>query len=257
MTGAMGFEAVLPTLLGSVRILALFTAAPVFSHKTVPARVRAGLAAAVALAIAPNVPLEASVAQGLLGLGGVFFQEVVLGLALGFSVRLFFAAFDLLGEFVSIQGGLGAATVLDPTSGASSLALASTFRVFTVLVFLAVDGHHDVLRAVAHSYEILPVGGGLPDSEVFLGFARLGGGIFEIAVRFAAPITVAMLVSNFGVGILGRSIPQPNLMMIQLPAHVAITLALLLLASGALLTQMRDDLGDWTQRSLGVLVGAG
>lgn len=257
MNDAAGFEAIITTLLGSVRILALFTAAPVFSHRAVPARVRVGLAVTVSVAIAPAIPTDAATGAGLLGLGGMFIQELVLGLALGFTVRLFFAAFDLLGEFISVQGGLGAATVLDPTSGASSLALATTFRVFTVLVFLAVEGHHDVLRAVAISYERFPVGGGLPDSEVFLAAARLGGDIFEIAVRFAAPVTVAMLVSNFGVGILGRSIPQLNLMMVQLPAHVAITLGLLLLASGALLTRMGDDFGVWTERSLGVLIGAG
>ena len=246
------FEVTLAVLVASLRILALFTAAPLFGHSAVPVRVRVAFAVVVSAAVAPSVELP--LGSGSVAWGGLVLQESLIGLALGFSMRLIFAAFDLLGEFVSIQGGLGAATVVDPASGASSLALATTLQTFMLLVFLAMDGHHDVVRAAAHSYAVLPPGGGLPAAGAFLGIAKLGGEIFAMAARLAAPFTVAMLVSNIAVGIMGRAIPQLNLMMLQLPAHVAMTLGLLLLGAGTLVDAARGDLAAWPERSLGLLV---
>lgn len=255
MIASPGLDEALFWTLASIRLLALFVSAPVFSHSAVPVRARLGLALLVAIALAPSDLRPAEGAATPLDLAGIAFGEALIGLSLGFAVRLLFAAFDLFGEFVSVQGGLGAATVLDPASGSSSLALATTFQAFAMLAFVLMDGHHALLRAAALSYERLPIGGGAPEAAAFLAVVGLGASIFEIAFRLAAPITVAMFVSNVGVGILGRAIPQLNLMMLQLPAHVAITLVLLMLGAGALLRAAADQLLLWTERSASAVLG--
>ena len=243
------------TLLASVRVIAMFQIVPVFSHAGIPIRARTALAFAIVWLVAPEVPAELFAAPSL-ALAAFVLQEAMIGLLLGFAASLLFAAFDLLGEFISIQGGLGAASVVDPSSGASSVALASTLHTFALLAFVALDGHLELLRAVALSYEHLPVGGGGPDVSAHLAVVRLGGAMFEIGFRLAAPIAVTMMISNLGVGILGRVIPQLNLMMLQLPAQVALSLGLVMLGAGHLMDATRQLAEPWPERVLRAVVGA-
>jgi len=221
-------------------------------------RVRVALAAAIAwagLASWPAVPpppgLEA------LGVGMVAAREALIGAALGFATGLVFYGFDLLGEFASIQGGLGAAAVLDPSSGASSVVLSSLLQMVGLMVLLAMDGHHTMLRGLSLSFQRIPIGAPFPDVTRLGELAGLGALIFQVAVRLAAPITVAMLVSNTAVGMLGRAIPQLNLMALQLPAHVAVTLLLIGVGAGPLTSAMSRSLEDGMARALQVVLGGG
>ena len=237
--------------LRGLRPLGLATTAPVFSDVVVPVRVRLAIGALVGLSIGPLPPPELA-DVGPLGLAPVVLQELLIGAAIGFALRLFFAAVELAGEVASLQGGLGAASVIDPSSGISSTALSSLLRWTTLLVFMALEGHHEVLRALELSYEKLPLGDGLLGSATLLFVARLGSGIFEAAFVLAAPITVAMLVSNLAVGILGRTIPQLNLILLQLPAHIAFTFGILLMGAGAWVSAAGSHLESWMRL---VLVG--
>jgi flagellar biosynthetic protein FliR len=245
--------------LAMVRLLALFLVAPVFSHSVVPMRVRAALAFATTWATAD---LWSGAELPLLEVGpalAAVAHEALVGATLGFATGLVFSGIALLGEFASIQGGLGAATVLDPTSGASSVVLTSLTQVFAIVVFLALDGHHVVLHALLLSFEGLPLGGSgaTLDPEVFSAVASLGALIFEVAVRLAAPITAVMLLSNVAVGMLGRAIPQLNLMALQLPAHIGLTLLILGLAAGPFTDAMAETLSRLTERAIGVTFGMG
>ncbi len=231
MTGNPAFDELVAWMLGSLRLLALFVAAPFFGHETLPTRVRLGFALLVTLVVAPDVG-ALSADLGVIGSAGIALREVLLGLALGFPIRVLFASFDIFGEFASVQGGLGAATVVDPSSGASSVALATLFQTVGLLAFLAIGGPEAVLQAAARSYDVVPLAPTALEPGAFLGAVQTGSAMFEIAVRLAAPITAAMVVANLAVGILGRLIPQLNLMLVQLPANVALVLSLLMLGAG-------------------------
>ncbi len=239
-----------------VRIVALFVTAPLFSHALIPMRVRAGLAFAVALAAgtrfgeAPD-PALLSGAEAT----ALVVREALVGILLGFASGLVFSGLALMGEFASIQGGLGAATVLDPMSGSSSVVLTSMIQLFGVLTFLAIDGHHEVLRGLALSFAVFPVGQMTMDVAAFETVAKLGSVIFRVAVHLAAPITAAMVISNVAVGILGRAIPQLNLMALQLPAHVATTLLILGLGAAPLTDVMARTLRGFTDEAIGAVLG--
>ncbi len=243
------------TLLASVRVIAMFQIVPVFSHSGVPIRARTALALVITWLVGPTVPTDIF-ASPALGLAAFVLQEAAIGLLMGFAATLLFAAFDLLGEFISIQGGLGAASVVDPASGASSLALATTLRTFALLAFVALDGHLELLRALALSYDHLPVGEGGPEAAAFRAVVGLASSMFEIGFRLAAPIAVTMLITNLGVGILGRVIPQLNLMMLQLPAQVALSLGLVMLGAGHLIDATREWAEPWPEMVLRAVIGA-
>jgi flagellar biosynthetic protein FliR len=242
--------------LAGVRLLALFLSGPVFGHALVPVRVRVGLAFAVAWASAPSLA-GALPPPETLPLALAVLQEALVGALLGFATSLVFSGLALLGEFASIQGGLGAAAVLDPTSGASSIVLSSVVQVFATLLFLGMDGHHLVLRAVRLSFEHFPPGAAALPLANLAAVAELGAVVFEVAVRLAAPVTAVMLVSNLAVGILGRVIPQLNLVALQLPGHVGVTLLVLGLGAGPLTDALADTLQRVTERAVAAAVGGG
>lgn len=256
MSIELGTGLVLAYALGSIRVLALLTAAPIFGHLAVPVRVRAALAPLVLVATGappalPFDPVEATPAVLFLAAGA----EVVIGITLGFATRLVFAAFSLFGDFVSVQSGLGHARVLDPSTGSTSVALATLFDLFLIAIYLSIGGHLFLLEGVVHSFEALPVGGPGLGAGPFVQIAQLGGRIFEIAAQLAAPVTVAMMVSNAALGILARAIPQLNLMMLQLPAHVALGLILLGLGSGSFVRAAARELEGWSHHVLGAVLG--
>lgn len=239
-----------------VRIIALTVTAPFFSHKLVPMRVRMGLAFGIALAAGTRFGTAPDPALlNVVSIWGLVAREILIGALLGFASGLVFSGLALMGEFASIQGGLGAARVLDPMSGSSSVVLTSMIQLFGVLIFLAIDGHHQILRGLALSFAVFPVGqmGFAPD--VLESVVRLGGEIFRVAVHLAAPVTAAMIISNVAVGILGRAIPQLNLMALQLPAHVATTLLILGLGAGPLSDVMARTIQSFTDEAIGAVLG--
>lgn len=253
MSVAISMEAVIGFGLALTRMLGVFLFAPVFGHTVVPFRVRLVLAVSVAWFVTPH--LSATGLSVDLGLGLALLREVVIGVALGFAAQLVFTGFALMAEMASIQGGLGAASVLDPANGANSVVLTSLVGAFALFVFLSAEAHHDLLRAAWLSFEHLPPGGSENLVPGFAGMAGLGRGIFDLAVRLAAPFTAVMLVMNLGVGILGRAIPQLNLMSIQLPAQVGITLLLIALGAGPLVESMAEAMKLQAPIGLETLLG--
>lgn len=242
--------------LASVRILAMFMAAPIFGHNAVPIRIRVIIGLAFALITAPLVESPAAVGSlDALTLGALVANEVLIGASIGFGIRLIFMVFAPLGEVISIQGGLGAANVLDPTYGTTSPVIGTLLQAGGVVLFLAIDGHHALLRGLSGSFERLPLGDSMLGPNQFSAIVALGGSIFDVAVRLAAPVMVVIFVTNVGVGLLGRAIPQLNLMAIQLPAQIAITLAILALAAAPLAQAIVKVLDQGTRNAFSAVLG--
>jgi len=242
--------------LATVRVLTFTLIAPFFGHVSVPLRVRVAMSVAIAALVAPLVaPLAPPPDAGPLLLAGVVGREAMIGGALGLGLRIVFDVFSPVGELVSLQGGLGAANLLDPSSGASSAVLGVLFQIFSLVVFLAVDGHHALLRGLVGSFERMPVGGPALAAGVFGALGDLGAAVFDVAAQLAAPVTIVMLVVNVGVGILGRAVPQLNLMAVQLPGHIALTLLILALTANVFGETVADILTAHVEDVLAIFLG--
>ena len=253
MTTQISLDLLLTGLLAGVRLVTLLGASPLFGHLAVPPRLRVAIALGISLGLMP--PAVPGLAElPAMSLGAAVIREALIGLALGFVVRVIFASFTLLGELVAIQGGLGAARVLDPANGAPTVALGRAFQTFALFVFLSIGGHQELIRAAAHSFAILPVAGVGPGVQYAV-VAQTGGAIYDAAGRLALPVTAAMLVTNAGVGLVGRAIPQLNLMSVQLPAQVAFLLVLLSFGAQPLIEGMARLLTDWTHAAPELALG--
>ena len=253
---ALAPELLLTGLLATVRVVVLVTVAPLFAHLAVPIRVRSAMALVIALVLTPTLPAPA-LAQPvqLASLGLAVLGEVAVGAALGFATRLVFDAIGFFGGLYATQCGLGAASVIDPSSGASSTAPSMLLEAIAMLIYLGIDGHHALLRAAAASFEVLPPGGGGPGPESMLAIATLGSQVFSIGAALAAPVTVAMLVANLALGVLGRALPEMNLMMVQIPAHVMLGFALLLAGATPLGRTLVTTLATYSERAIAAVLG--
>lgn len=210
-----------------VRILGVLMAAPVFGHRATPARVKIGLGIFIALVLAPTLPPPPDIALGSWQGLFVLAQQILIGIAIGFVVRIAFAAADTAGEIIGLQMGLGFATFFDPQTAGQSLVLARFFNMLAVLLFLAVNGHLLLLDVLAGSFHSLPVGPNPLAAEGFRAVAAFGSTIFSIGLQLALPLIAIMLMTNLALGILTRASPQLNIFAIGFPITLSVGLTAL------------------------------
>ncbi len=204
------------------RILGLIAAAPLFGNSAVPASVKVSLGILLALIIAPTVP--ALPAADPLSMAGLLIvtQEMVVGLAMGFSIRVVFAAVEMAGEISSLTMGLGFATFFDPLSQGRSSAISQFLALLATMAFLAANAHLVLLSALAESFVSLPISAVAVQGGGFRLLAEWGGKIFGAGVQISLPIVAALLLTNIALGILTRAAPQLNLFGIGFPITLGI-----------------------------------
>jgi flagellar biosynthetic protein FliR len=209
------------------RILGLIGAAPVFGNTSFPISAKVGLGVMLALIIAPTVP--ALPAADPLSMAGVMIlaQELLIGLAMGFSMRIVFAAVEMAGEVASMTMGLGFATVFDPQSKGRSSAVSQFIALVATMAFLSVNGHLALLEVLAESFVSLPVTATPMSSSMPLQLVKWGSVIFSTGLQLSLPIVAALLITTVALGILTRAAPQLNIFGIGFPISLGVGLLLL------------------------------
>ena len=200
-----------------LRVLAVFTSAPVFSAKAVPVRTKVGLAFVVALCLQPLlanqplVPLNSSAALGAV------LQQVLVGLAIGLAVRIVFSAIEVAGEVVGLQMGLNFAGFFDPTTNAQSSTVGRFFGNTTMLLFVVMGGHLMLLQAVIASFNTFPVGASAFESVNRMQLHELGAVVFRYGLWIALPMIGMLIFINIVLGFISRIAPQMNAFAIGFP----------------------------------------
>ena len=209
------------------RILGLLMVTPVFGHRAVPARVKIGLGVFITLIVAPTLPPMPDV--GLGSWHGLFIlvQQFLIGLAVGFVIRIAFAAVEAAGEIVGLQMGLGFASFFDPQSAGQTLVLSRFFNMLAVLVFLAVNAHLLLLGVLVDSFQSLPVSPQPLSAAGFHNVAAFGSTVFAVGLQLALPLIAILLMTNLALGILTRSAPQLNIFAIGFPITLGVGLIVL------------------------------
>lgn len=207
------------------RVAGLMLIAPIFGSRLVPLRVRGALAVFLAVALLPAVPVaSAAEAQGFRQPGWLllaFGMETAVGFLIGLAAQFVFAGVQMAGQLAGIQMGVGLANLIDPQTQERVTSLAQWMNISALFLFLTLDGHHMLIRAVAESLSLLPIG--VPA----LGGAGIGiiltmaGGIFVVAMKLASPVLVLILMINGALGVLTKMIPQLNVMVVGFGLNVA------------------------------------
>ena len=181
----------------------------------------------LASGLAQTVPMDAGYILYVI-------HEVLAGLLLGYVFYLFFAVAQISGAFVDLQMGFGMANIIDPMTGVSA-PLTGNFKYFLLLaVFLAMNGHHYMLSALMDSYEWLPMAGDLYAAIAAGGLteqlAKTVATTFLLGFQLAAPVLVAMFLTDVGLGFLAKTAPQFNVFVIGLSLKILVGLMVMLVS---------------------------
>ena len=200
-----------------IRIGALVMVMPVLGGIFVPAKVRILLALTLTLVIAPVLP--DSPALDLISFSGLMLivRELLIGIAIGFVVQLVFDAIALGGQVIAMSMGLGFAVFIDRQHGINIPVLGQLFMMLGMLLFLSLDGHLTMIRLLADSFQLLPIGlSGL--SQLAIGdILQWAGQVFVVAAKIALPAVTALVCVNLSFGVMSRAAPTLNLFAVGFP----------------------------------------
>jgi len=210
-----------------VRLLALMGTAPLFSESTIPALVKVGLAALLTVAISASLPPMPAVAPSSYAGLWLLAQQVLIGVTLGLSMRMVFAAVQTAGEFVGLQMGLSFASLFDPATGANTAVLSRLFNIVAMLVFLALDGHLLLLAALIRTFQTLPVAVIQLNSNGLEVYTKWGETVFVSGLIMALPLIASLLTINLAMGILNRASPQLSVFSVGFPISLSVGLAII------------------------------
>lgn len=210
-----------------VRILAFLAASPIWNQRGVPRQSSILLGALMAFVIAPALPPMPDTPIVSVGGLGILVQEILIGIAIGFVLRVTIAVVQAAGEFIGLQMGLAFATFFTPGVG-NTMVLSRIFQMITLLMFLALNGHLIALEILTNSFYTLPVGGPRLDGGAGEIIARWGGAIFTSGILLALPLIVSLLIINLTLGVLNRASPQLSIFSIGFPMTLLTGVVLLM-----------------------------
>jgi flagellar biosynthetic protein FliR len=235
------------------RVLGVIAAAPIFSHSAIPNQVKLGFGIILTLIIVPTLPtlphFEIFSFQGLL----ILIQQLLIGVAIGFSMRLVFSGVELAGQLIGMSMGLGFASFYDPQSQGQSTAVNQFLVLLAMLIFLSLDGHLLIITAVANSFVTMPISvssSGINPMKI----AMWGETIFSSGLLLALPAVTALLITNMALGILTKTAPQLNLFGIGFPVTLSIGFVVLALALPGMLKPIENFIEQGTSNMAQVAV---
>ncbi len=235
-----------------VRILSWLSVDPMLGNRSAPASIRVAFGFVLTLAVAPVLPEMPKVpllsGEGVLLLG----QQIVIGLSLGFVLRLVFAAIEFSGQFMGLQMGLSFATLFDPVNGAQTPVLSQFMVLLTILILFASNGHHQVVIAVVDSFKQVPVSAEPMSARGFYSILYWSASLFSTGLQIALPVSAALLASNLAIGMMSRAAPQLNIFAVGFPLTLAAGFFVLYMAIGYFPSMIERVWGD----ALGVMAAA-
>jgi flagellar biosynthetic protein FliR len=203
------------------RIVGVLLADPIFASSSLPRRFKAGLALVLTVLLAPVLPSAPIVpivsAQGLT----ILVQQLLIGLSIGFVMRLTIAAVEMAGLVMAMQMGLGFALFYNPQSGTQEAGVSMLLSMFVYLLFFTFNGPQILLATLADSFHTLPVGLSLPMSGWKL-LVEWGGHVVSWGLWMSLPVVGALMVTNLAIAVMTRAAPQFNVFSFGFPLTLLI-----------------------------------
>lgn len=224
-----------------LRMMAFIFAMPLFGAGSVPAPVKVLFSIALTVIIAPLAVTKAAssmaVSEDVILWAA---RELTIGIFLGFLMRMYFFAVSVAGEMIGISSGLATAQIFNPSLGATSNVIEQLQIMMATLLFLALNGHHFFIEGVMKSFETLPIG---IFSLNLDGFQSAGAMLRDVTIfglKIAAPIMVSIFLTHLAMGILGKAVPQINVLVTSLQVTIIVTFIVMIVAIPANTTTMTE-----------------
>lgn len=222
-----------------LRMIAFIVSSAIFGSPTLSTPVKVLLSVVISLLLFPivkvgNVNYDL-ISNEIISLAA---RELIVGLSLGFLTRLFFFIVTMTGDLVSMSVGLSASQMYNPMMGSNGNSIDQFYSTLGTLVFLAINGHHMLLSAIAQSYELVPVSVLSLKVGPFAEMAAYGTEVFVMAIKMCAPVLVTILLVNLAMGILGRAVPQINVLVTSMPVTIMLGMAVVFICLPLLVLEM-------------------
>ena len=212
-------------LLVLIRVSVVIFLFPVFASPMFPVRVKAALALILALLLYTIVPVNpVSLPADAVGVMVLMVSELLIGLTLGFSVRLLFSAAQLGGQLISFQMGFAIINVFDPQTGSQSSIIDQIAFWVIFLVFLLLNGHHAFIASLVESFESLPLGAVRLKGPLIQALIGMLADMFVLGLKISSPALAALLFASAGFGICAKFAPQMNILIAAFPLKIIVGL---------------------------------
>jgi flagellar biosynthesis protein FliR len=243
---------ILAVALGAARATPIVWMVAPLGGPRLPTPVRVGLALLLAALASPALVASAAAAAlaqaSAVTLALALAREVLVGLCLGFVASAAFRAAEIAGRLGDTLRGANVAEILVPTAEERSSPLGVLYLLLATIIFLQIGGVPRLCDALLESYRVLPVGGGLE-----VGAARRAAAVVTVAsarliasgVALAAPVIVALWLTDLALGLVARAAPQVPVYFIGLPLKGLLAIGLVLLGLGTLQAAIAGDLASW------------
>jgi flagellar biosynthesis protein FliR len=225
------------------RVSGLTMTAPIYGSKEVPMRVRALLALALAALIMPSqwnvaVSYPGNTLNYLVLIGG----ELVVGTCLGLGIMIIVYGMELAGEIIGYVGGLMIAEAYDPTADMSTPILSRVLVLVSLSIFVCIGGHRLVMAGLLDTFQTIPPGSGIFTRSITDAFVTLLIQSFSLGIRAAAPATIALLLATLVLGLISRTVPQLNVLILGFGLNSLLIFGALALTLGGIVWAFQEQI---------------
>jgi flagellar biosynthetic protein FliR len=234
------------------RVTPLFFLAPLFSSKMIPPRVRGIIAVAIAIGLAPVALHGQHVPNDALALAGLVLEGLLVGFGFAFALAAMFAAVESAGSLADVLSGFSYGGLIDPVNGNQGGVLTAFYSLVGIMIFLAIGGDAWVLRGLARTFQLVPLTSAPQLSSLVGGAEHMFTGVFAATLEVAAPVVVALLITDVAFGVVSRVVPQISVFAVGFPAKVVVALLIV----GASMPFVGSWLSDQLSTSVGAALGA-
>lgn len=220
------------------RIAGLAMTAPIIGTRSVPVRVRLIIALAITMAVVPVIEQPQMIDP--FGLEGMVttVQQIIIGIAMGLTLRVVFVALELAGQLIGQLMGLLLASMIDPINGNQVPIIGQFYLLLATLLFLSVDGHLVMIQTLANSFHQLPVGvDGMSKDAVWV-FLNWISTVLSTSVLIALPAIASLLMVNFSFGVMTRASPQLNIFAVGFPVMIVAGMLIIMFTLSGFAPQM-------------------
>jgi flagellar biosynthetic protein FliR len=206
------------------RVSPLFLLAPPFSSKMMPLRVRGIVAVAIAMGLAPVALHGQAVPGDLLQIAGLALKEVLVGLGFAFALGCLFAAFTTAGSILDTTIGFSYGSLIDPITGNQSGQMVQLYSMVAIAVFIAIGGDAWVIQGLARTYDLVPLLEMPSLQALTAGAVSEFAQILSAALEVAAPVMLALILTDVSFGVVSRVVPQLNVFAVGFPIKIVVGL---------------------------------
>lgn len=230
------------------RVTPLFFLAPLFSSNMIPARVRGIIAVALAIGLTPLAMRGQHVPSDPLSVAGLVVEGMLVGFGFAFSVAVLLAAVEAAGSMIDVVSGFSYGALINPMDGNQAGVLSQFYSLLGTMIFLIIGGDAWLLRGIGRTFELVPLTSGPKISTLVGGAERVFTTVFAAALEIAAPVLIALLITDVAFGVVSRVVPQLNVFGVGFPVKVTVALlvvgASLPFVSGWISGQLSMSVGD-------------